>query len=91
MFVMNLPAHAIGQAVFIRTDVMDYAEDAVPFRTLEEMIQICTTPRADRMLEKVLVFAMDGELPVSLTLGFIAASKGRRPGLPQGLLERLDE
>lgn len=77
---MEPPAYAVGQAVFIRTDTPDYAEEALPFRSLEEMVRICSESRPHLVLEKVIVFAMkDGE-PCALTLGFIAATKGQRPG-----------
>ena len=77
---LDSPAYAVGQAVFIRTDTPDYAEQVVPFRSLEEMVRICSESRPNLVLEKVIVYAMpDGE-PCALTLGFIAATKGQRPG-----------
>jgi hypothetical protein len=78
---MNLTAHAIGQAIFIRTDSIDYEEVAVPFKTLEEMVNVCIQPRRAMTLEKILVYstAEDG-LPVSLTLGYIASTRGQQPG-----------
>ncbi len=78
---MNLPAHAIGQAIFIRTDTLDYEEVAIPFKTLEEMVKVCVQPRRHMTLEKILVYSMaeDG-LPISLTLGYIASTRGQRPG-----------
>ena len=72
-------AYAIGQAVFIRTDTPDYAEETVPFRNLAEMVQICSQPRPDMTLEKVIVYSMVNAEPCALTLGFVAASKGQRP------------
>ena len=76
---MESSAYAIGQAVFIRTDVPDYQEETVPFKTLEDMVNICSRPRADSVLEKVVVFSLlDGE-PCALTLGFVSATKGQRP------------
>ena len=78
-------AYAIGQAVFIRTDTPDYAEEIVPFRNLEEMVQVCSTPRSDVILEKVVIYAMPGGEPCALTLGFISSTKGQRPG--DGVLE----
>lgn len=77
---MNLPAHAIGQAVFIRTDVLDYAEVNVPFQTLEELVKVCSEPRPGLTLERVIVFSLLGGHPSALTLGFVSASKGVRPG-----------
>ena len=74
------PSYAIGQAIYIRTDTPDYAEQSIAFRTLEEMVQICSKTHPNLILEKVIVYAMtDGE-PCALTLGFIAATKGQRPG-----------
>ncbi len=77
---MNLPAHAIGQAIFIRTGVPDYAEVTLPFQTLEELVRLCSEPKAGLTLERVVVFAMQNGQPCALTLGFISASKGIRPG-----------
>ncbi len=77
---MNLPAHAIGQAVFLRTGVPDYVEVALPFQTLEEMVKLCSEPQAGLTLERVVIFSMRVGQPCSLTLGFISASKGIRPG-----------
>lgn len=76
---MNPASYAIGQAVFIRTDVPDYVEETVPFKSLEEMVQVCTEPRANMTLEKIVVFSMaDGEA-TALTLGFISASRNHHP------------
>lgn len=77
---MNPPTNAIGQAVFIRTDVLDYSEVNVPFQTLEEMVNVCSEPRPRLTLERVVVFSLHGNQPSALTLGFISASKGVRPG-----------
>ena len=64
----------------MRTDTPDFAEETIPFKTLEELVGICSTPRPNLTLEKIIVYAMtDGE-PNALTLGFISASKGQRPG-----------
>lgn len=78
---MNLPANAIGQAVFIRTDVLEYVEVTVPFQTLEEMVKVCSEPRPGVTLERVIVFSLRDGQPCALTLGFISASRGIRPGL----------
>ena len=80
MILMDNPAYAIGQAVFIRTDVPDYEEETVPFKTLAEMVEICCGPRSDRVLEKVVVFSLAQGEPCALTLGFVSATKGQRPG-----------
>lgn len=78
---MNSPAQAIGQAVFIRTEVMEYAEVNVPFQTLEELVKVCSEPRPGLTLERVVVFSLRDGQPCALTLGFISASKGVRQGL----------
>ena len=72
-------AYAIGQAVFIRTDTVDYAEESIPFRNLAEMVALCSEPRENLTLEKVIVYSMVNHEPCALTLGFIASSKGQRP------------
>lgn len=72
-------AYAIGQAIFIRTDTVDYAEESIPFRNLEEMVRLCSEPHPDLTLEKVVIYSLVGQEPRALTLGFIAASKGQRP------------
>lgn len=76
---MNSGAYAIGQAIFIRTDTIDYAEESVPFRSLEEMVRVCSQPQPHLTLEKVVIYSMVDHEPCALTLGFIAASKGQRP------------
>ncbi|MGB0578879.1 MAG: hypothetical protein ACPGVU_04170 [Limisphaerales bacterium] len=68
----------IGEAVFIRTDVPNYVEERLPFCSLEELINVCTTPQPNLTLEKVIVYSLAGEAPKSLTLSYISASKGRR-------------
>lgn len=77
---MESPSYAIGQAVFIRTDTPDYAEETMPFKNLEELVKICCSSHENLTLEKVVVFSMVNSEPVALTLGFISASKGQRPG-----------
>jgi len=77
--------NAIGEAVYIRTDVPNYVEEKKPFRSLEEMVEICTSHFENMTLEKVIIFASKNGAPVSLTLGFIASSRGRQ--LPKELLE----
>ena len=77
---MESPAYAIGQAIFIRTDTPDYEEKTMPFQNLEELVKICSQPHPNLVLEKILIYAMpDGE-PCAVTLGFVAATKGQRPG-----------
>ncbi len=76
---MQTPAYAIGQAVFIRTDTPDYAEETMPFKNLEEMARICSQIHPNLTLEKIIVFSMVENEPCALTLGFISATKGQRP------------
>jgi hypothetical protein len=86
---MESGAYAIGQAIFLRTDTVDYAEESVPFRSLEEMVDVCSTPHPNLTLEKVIVYSMVNDEPSALTLGFIAASKGQRPANLE-LAEKID-
>jgi hypothetical protein len=76
---MQTPDYAIGQAVYLRTDSPDYEEVTVPFKTLGELVEICSTPRPDLVLDKVVVYAMPGGEPRAVTLGFLSASRGSRP------------
>lgn len=77
---MNSPNYSIGQAVYSRTDVPDYAEVTVVFKTLDELIAICSTPTPGRVLEKVILQGMEGDTPLAVTLAFLSASRGlRRP------------
>ena len=80
---METPSYAIGQAVFIRTDTADYAEEILPFRNLDEMVAICSESRPNLVLEKIIVYAMPNGEPCALTLGFISSTKGQRPGHPE--------
>ena len=76
---MSQSQYAVGKAVFIRTDTVDYEEASIPFKNLEELVTLCSQPRDNLVLEKIIVYSMvDGE-PVAVTLGFIAASMGTRP------------
>ena len=79
---MQVPSYAIGQAVFIRTDTPDFAEETIPFKTLEELVQICSTPREHMTLDKIMVYSMIGSEPHALMLGFLSSSKGQQPGMP---------
>ncbi len=76
------PAYAIGQAVFIRTDTPDYAEETIPFKTLEEMVRVCGTPRENLTLDKIMIYSMVEGEPQALMLGFLSSSKGQQPGMP---------
>ena len=75
-----MQSYAIGQAVFIRTDTPDYSEETVPFKSLDELVRLCSTPRENLTLDKVMIYSMvDGE-PTALMLGFLSTSKGQAPG-----------
>ena len=76
---MEQSSYAVGQAVFMRTDTPDYEEVTVPFQTLQELVKICSQPRAGCVLEKVIVYAMPEGEPCALTLGFVAATRGQKP------------
>jgi len=78
--IMQPPSYAIGQAVFIRTDVPDYLEETIPFKSLDELVKVCTQPHDHMTLEKIVVFSMTNGEATALTLGFISASRGQRPG-----------
>ncbi len=72
--------YAIGQAVFIRTDTPDYEEESIPFKTLGDMVKLCSEPRADMVLDKIVVYAMPDGTAHAVTLGFVSATKGAKPG-----------
>ena len=78
---MQNSSYAIGQAVFIRTDTPDYAEETVPFKTLEELVAICATPRENLTLDKVMVYSLVQGEPHALMLGFLFSSRGQHPGM----------
>ena len=75
--------NAIGQAIFIRTDTLDYAEKAIPFNTLEAMVALCAEPQPNLTLERIMVYSTINGTPTSLTLAFVSASKGQRPNSPE--------
>lgn len=77
--LMKLSSYAIGQAVFIRTDTPDFVEETVPFKTLEEMVRICSTSHDHMTLDKVMVYSMINNEPQAIMLGFLSASKARPP------------
>ena len=83
---MQASEYAIGQAVFVRTDVPDYAEIMVPFQSLGELVRICSVPRPHQLLDKVVIYASVGEEPRSVSMSFLSASKGTRPGDLERLL-----
>ena len=76
---MKTSDYAIGQAVFIRSDTPDYEEETVPFKTLGEMVELCSTPRENMVLDKIICYSMpDGEA-LAITLGFVSAARGAKP------------
>ena len=77
---LEFSAYTIGQAVFTRTDTAEFEEEIIPFRNLDEMVKVCSEPRANMILEKVVVYSMPEGEPCALTLGFVSATKGQRPG-----------
>jgi len=79
---MQSSSYSIGQAVFIRTDTPDYAEETVPFKTLEELVRICSTPQENLTLDKIVVYSLVKGEPHSLMLGYLSCSKGQQPGMP---------
>jgi hypothetical protein len=76
---MDSPAHAIGQAVFIRTDSPDYAEETIAFKSLADMVKVCSTAYPNMSLERVIIYSLVENEPVALTLAFMAATRGQRP------------
>ncbi len=77
------PANAVGQALYIRTDIPDYAEEAIPFQTLEELLLLGITPRPHRLLDRFVIHGLQGSTPIAVTLNFLAASHGQRPPSPE--------
>jgi hypothetical protein len=80
---MQEHSYAIGQGVFIRTDTPEYAEEIVPFRSLEELAALCMTPRPNLTLDRIMVYSMVNQLPCAVTLSFMSASQGQRPDQPE--------
>lgn len=77
---MQGSAYAVGQAVFLRTDTPDYAEETIPFKNLEELVRICSTSQPNLTLDRIIIYSMVGEEPRAVTLGFVSATRGQRPG-----------
>ena len=75
--------YSIGQAVFIRTDTPDYSEETIPFKTIEEMVAVCSKMHPNLTLEKIIVYSLVDKEPVALTLGFVSATRGQRPENPE--------
>ena len=84
---MNKSDYAIGQAVYIRTDSPDYEEETFPFKSLGELVRICTEPKDDLVLEKVIVYAMPEGEPHAVTFNFVAATRGEKPGNLEEMLK----
>ncbi len=78
-------AYPIGQAVYTRTDTPDFEEEVVPFSNLEELVNVCVTPRDNCILEKVIIYAMPNGTPSAVTLGFISATTGERGSFDQNI------
>ncbi len=76
---MQESVDVIGQAVFIRTDTPDYAEEAIPFKTLDEMAAICSQAHPNLTLEKIIVYSMSEGISHALTLGFVSSARAPRP------------
>ena len=74
-------AYAIGQAVFIRTDTPDYAEETIPFKTLEELVNICSIPHENMTLDKIMIYSMVQNEPIAVMLNYTSSSKAQRPDL----------
>ena len=79
---MQNTSYSIGQAVFIRTDTPDYAEETIPFQNLDELVQICATHHDHLTLDKVMIYSLVEGEPQALMLGFMSSSKGQQPGMP---------
>jgi len=84
---MSASDYAIGQAVFVRTDVPDYAEVTVPFQGLGELVRLCSEARPGMLLDKVVIYATLDQEPRSISLSFLSASKGIRPDSLKQFLE----
>lgn len=72
----------IGQAVYVRTDSPDYIEVVRPFKTLEDLFEICVRPPANLALEKVMVFSSMAGKSCAVTLGSISTAMGVQPVMP---------
>lgn len=77
---MKSSPYAIGQAVFIRTDTPDYAEETIAFKTLDELVRLCSQPQPDLLLDKIMIYSMVENEPHAVMLGFMSSSKGAGPG-----------
>lgn len=77
---MKRSDYAIGQAVFLRTDTPDFEEETIPFKTLGELVRLCSRPQPDLTLDKIVVYAMPEGEPQAVTLSFVSSTKGAKPG-----------
>jgi hypothetical protein len=78
-WLMQELGDVIGQAIFIRTDTPDYAEELIPFHSLEELVLICSKPHPNLTLEKIVIYSVLDGSPSALTLGFISSARSPRP------------
>jgi len=76
-------SYAVGQAVFVRTDTPDFEEKSISFASLEDLVRICTEPKPNVQLEKIIVHCVAGNEPAAVTLGFVSATKGSKPSASQ--------
>lgn len=86
---MKSSDYAIGQAVFLRTDTPDYAEETIPFKSLGDLVKLCSEPREDMVLDKIIVYAMPDGQAHAVTLGFVSATEGAKPKNLEDMLAEL--
>jgi hypothetical protein len=79
---MQTQPDAVGQAVYVRTDSPDYIEVVRPFRTLQDLFEICVQRPSNLSLEKILVFAWRNGQGCAVTLAEITTAFGVVPSLP---------
>lgn len=72
---MKSPEHAVGQAIFVRTDVPEFPEVTVPFQTLGELVTVCSEARPGMLLDKVVIYATVDEDSRAVALRFMSAGK----------------
>jgi hypothetical protein len=72
---MTEPLKVIGEAVFIRTDTPDFAEEVKHFQTLEEMIRICSHSFPGLALERIMINGRNSEQEYTVALGLISACR----------------
>lgn len=88
---MSIGAYSTGQAVFIRTDTLNFEERSISFSSLEELVELCTKPRPNLTLEKVIVYRLFNGESTAVTLSFIAATKGQKIPPQQTTQESTDK